>query len=188
MGKGRARQRRPPLPLGNRWSKSRCNTSEGSKNDTTPVDSYPQGASPHGALDMAGNVWEWVQDWYGSDYYQVSPQSNPTGPTSRQGSKLAPPRSPTLLGEPLRYSRRRARGGCCAAAPGTTIANARAAPGAARTTHIPRQPHRLPRGGRPRLRRVSTCALYPPAWALTGLTARPGLCIVSIELLAGYAR
>jgi formylglycine-generating enzyme required for sulfatase activity len=50
--------------------------------DTTPVGSYPSGASPYGALDMAGNVWEWVNDWYQSDYYDVSPYSNPSGPNS----------------------------------------------------------------------------------------------------------
>jgi eukaryotic-like serine/threonine-protein kinase len=50
--------------------------------DTAAVGSYPSGASPYGALDMAGNVWEWVADWYGSDYYAGSPASDPTGPAS----------------------------------------------------------------------------------------------------------
>jgi serine/threonine-protein kinase len=47
---------------------------------TSPVGSYPAGASPHGALDMAGNVWEWVADWHGEDYYANAPDHNPTGP------------------------------------------------------------------------------------------------------------
>jgi peptidoglycan hydrolase-like protein with peptidoglycan-binding domain len=45
-----------------------------------PVGSYPEGASPYGALDMAGNVSEWVVDRYDSDYYAKSPARNPQGP------------------------------------------------------------------------------------------------------------
>ncbi len=40
------------------------------------------GASPYGVLDMAGNVAEWVSDWYGSNYYSISPATNPQGPTT----------------------------------------------------------------------------------------------------------
>ncbi len=50
--------------------------------DTIAVGSLADGASPYGALDMAGNVWEWVADWYDADYYQNSPSQNPTGPAS----------------------------------------------------------------------------------------------------------
>jgi formylglycine-generating enzyme required for sulfatase activity len=49
---------------------------------TVPVGSKLAGASPYGALDMAGNVWEWVADWYKSDYYENSPAKNPAGPSS----------------------------------------------------------------------------------------------------------
>ena len=45
-----------------------------------PVGSYPAGKSPYGAFDLAGNVWEWVADWYDAQYYKTSPLQNPKGP------------------------------------------------------------------------------------------------------------
>ena len=48
---------------------------------TWDVGSKPQGASPYGALDMTGNLAEWVFDTFGSNYYSVSPYENPTGPS-----------------------------------------------------------------------------------------------------------
>lgn len=48
--------------------------------DTSRVGSYLLGASPFGTLDMAGNVWEWVSDYFALEYYNDSPDNNPTGP------------------------------------------------------------------------------------------------------------
>ena len=52
--------------------------------DTTQVGKYSDGASTYGVLDMAGNVWEWVADWYDEKYYSKSPNRNPDGPASGQ--------------------------------------------------------------------------------------------------------
>jgi len=53
-----------------------------------PVGSYPDGASPYGVLDMAGNLWEWVFDWYDADYYQNSPDKNPLGPENGEDKTM----------------------------------------------------------------------------------------------------
>ena len=72
---------------------------------TTPVGSYPEGASPYGLLDMAGNVSEWVADYFGDQYYLNSPSNNPTGPVG-QGEKVIRGDSWWSLGLPLQSARR----------------------------------------------------------------------------------
>jgi formylglycine-generating enzyme required for sulfatase activity len=57
-------------PWGSEWDPSRANASgdrDGHKK-AAPVASFPEGASPYGALDMAGNAWEWVGDYYHRSY------------------------------------------------------------------------------------------------------------------------
>lgn len=70
-------------PWGEETSCNRTNYSS-CVGDTTEVGSYPSGVSPYGIYDLAGNVWEWVADWYSDGYYQDSPTTNPTGPNIGQ--------------------------------------------------------------------------------------------------------
>lgn len=63
------------FPWGDTWDSTLCNTAEGGPGETTPVGYYPQGASPYGCVDMAGNIEEWT----GSPY-NAYPGSNLTLP------------------------------------------------------------------------------------------------------------
>ena len=53
-----------------------------------PVGMYEEGKSPYGIYDMAGNVWEWVSDWYAPDYYASSPSRNPMGPPTGESKVI----------------------------------------------------------------------------------------------------
>jgi len=73
----------PNCSLANSYNNFKESYCSGTIPDTKEVGSYPDGANPdYGTLDMAGNVWEWVADWYGSGYYSISPYENPTGPVT----------------------------------------------------------------------------------------------------------
>jgi len=69
-------------PWGNEEATCERANYKGCVGRTWPVGSRLAGASPYGALDMAGNAWEWVADWYADDYYTHSPEQNPKGPDS----------------------------------------------------------------------------------------------------------
>ncbi len=67
-------------PWGNEWAPALTNTLERGLGAPVVVGSYPLGASPYGALDMAGNLQEWVADHYDPEYYFYAPRRNPQGP------------------------------------------------------------------------------------------------------------
>jgi formylglycine-generating enzyme required for sulfatase activity len=70
------------FPWGNDWDFTKSNSFKGVNSAITPVGTYPGGVSPYGVHDMAGNVWEWVADWYAEDYYKTGPTRNPPGPAT----------------------------------------------------------------------------------------------------------
>lgn len=76
--------------------------------DTTPVGSYESGRSVYDAYDLAGNVWEWVADWYDSEYYDILPENvkNPRGPLASVQDKVLRGGSFKFNGNYLRTSKR----------------------------------------------------------------------------------
>jgi formylglycine-generating enzyme required for sulfatase activity len=69
------------------WGEDRPDSSRGNFNyfvgDTSRAGNFPAGASQFGILDMAGNVAEWTNDYYDSDYYSQGVTMNPPGPGAR---------------------------------------------------------------------------------------------------------
>jgi formylglycine-generating enzyme required for sulfatase activity len=61
----RGHQDHREYPWGNEWDKTKCDAWELGLGETTPVGIFPDGASPYGCLDMAGNVWEWTSSLWG---------------------------------------------------------------------------------------------------------------------------
>jgi len=70
------------FPWGNNDPNGELLNFNNENDSTTRTGSYAAGVSPYGALDMAGNAWEWVADRYSRTYYASSPLVNPAGPDS----------------------------------------------------------------------------------------------------------
>ena len=71
-------------PWGDAWDGTKAvgmeMTLERFRDGMLPPGSIPEGKSPYGVLDMAGNCFEWVRDWYSPDYLRTMPAKNPCGP------------------------------------------------------------------------------------------------------------
>jgi len=72
-----------PYPWGDDTpNASRCNFNRNIGHPVSVGQYSPDGNSPYGCCDMAGNVWEWCNDWHDTGYYSISPANNPQGPSS----------------------------------------------------------------------------------------------------------
>ncbi|MCZ6633963.1 MAG: SUMF1/EgtB/PvdO family nonheme iron enzyme [bacterium] len=71
-----------PYPWGSGTPVSSRANIRGFMESAADVGSFPRGVSPYGVHDMAGNVQEWVFDWFSAEYYKVTPRENPQGPGS----------------------------------------------------------------------------------------------------------
>jgi len=70
------------FPWGNTFDGRKANTQERGGDQLYAVGSFGSGDSPYGIHDMAGNAWEWVNDWYDDTYYEYGPLADPQGPSS----------------------------------------------------------------------------------------------------------
>jgi formylglycine-generating enzyme required for sulfatase activity len=77
-------------PWGEGWDPAKARAGHEVEDGPVAVGSFPLGASPYGCLDMAGNVWEWCEDWYGEFYYRECADGvvAPKGPTGLPNGEL----------------------------------------------------------------------------------------------------
>jgi formylglycine-generating enzyme required for sulfatase activity len=67
-------------PWGDEWDPEACSFRGGTVRAAPPVGRFPKGASPYGALEMCGGVWELCSDWFDERYYARAPDLDPKGP------------------------------------------------------------------------------------------------------------
>ena len=113
-------------PWGQDWDLAKARAGLEVDAGPTSVGSFPAGASPYGCFDMAGNVWEWCEDWFGEYYYKECPDGmvNPKGPIGLPNGEL-PKQDPNAhyLQNAAKQgretdTRKIVRGGCWAAGAG----------------------------------------------------------------------